>query len=588
MKQRISSFARAAILVFLFVPVVLVASGTFADEPQKGPVNPALQDWLSGKSAASGASHGYVPAPVDWSHLSPIKTKDTPPAAFDLRDTDGVTSVKNQYSCGACWAFAACAALESWLKIHNGETFDFSENHMKNTHGFVLGHCDGGNNQIAAAYLSRWDGPLLESEDPYDPYSSTSPSPAPPPQKLLTYAPVFTAAGGDRTEIQNALMDFGALSTMMYYDDSRYNSADATYYSTASPGSEDHMVTVVGWDDAKSVSGAPGPGAWICKNSWGDTWGEGGYFYISYYDTLAVKEAAGFFHLESPNAYGRLYEYDPLGMTGYAGYSGETAYGANVFTAVENEAVVAVGTYALTNNTAYEITVYDSGISGGNFYNPVTTVSGVFEHAGYHVVDLPVAVNVVQEQPFSVKVRYQTPGWGYPLPLEGVVSGYAQPTAATGQSYMSGTGSGFVDIHAQGGGWANTNMCIKAIAAAPGLTVRIVGTGWAEEGQEVVLRSVLPVLVGDVVFEWYKDEAIIIGAETDTFVISSATLSDAGLYRLVVTDESKALYESDPFELIVFSEGSLPVSGVAALAAAAALVAAIAIARMRRTTRSVL
>src|SRR5205807_619219 len=35
-----------------------------------------------------------------------------------------------------------------------------------------------------------------------------------------------------------------------------------------------HLVLVVGYDDGK--------GCWVCKNSWGQTWGDGGFFRIAY------------------------------------------------------------------------------------------------------------------------------------------------------------------------------------------------------------------------------------------------------------------------------------------------------------------
>jgi len=71
-------------------------------------------------------------------------------------------------------AFATYGSLES--NLLPDATWDFSENNLKNTHGFDWSYCDGGNGDISTAYLARWNGPITETDDPYNASSGTSPS----------------------------------------------------------------------------------------------------------------------------------------------------------------------------------------------------------------------------------------------------------------------------------------------------------------------------------------------------------------------------------------------------------------------------
>jgi len=572
----------------------LVLAGFVQGTAQEiSPLNPAFTAWLeAGKSGGGDEGRfGWIPSPVDLSHLrAGGSVKDGIPSSFDWRSQSGLTGVRNQGICGACWSFAACAVLEGWLKIHTSAAWDFSENHMKNHHGFAWGPCAGGNNQIAAAYLSRGAGPWLEADDPYSPWTVTEPvNPDGGPKFYTRFSPLYSVTpGGNRTLVQQAIMDYGPLSATMIWNDNAYNSTTKTYYYSGNgTGSEDygHMVTLVGWNDAKVVPGAPGPGAWICKNSWGTSWGESGYFYLSYYTSRSLEEVAGFFDLVPASSIGRIYQYDPLGLLGNAGDGSTTGWCANQFTAAADEQLTAVATYAVDQNLSAQITVYTGGYSGGGFSNPAVTVSGVFEEAGFFVIPLPQPVPLTAGQQFAVAIRFQSSSMINPCPIEQPIPGYANATAGPGQSFISSDGVSWTDISTLGGSWGSINFNIKAIASAPEPpqpVIRIAGTRRVEEGQPIQLSVSVENLSGTPTYQWYRNDMAIPDAVEATLTIPAALPEHAGVYKVSVDDGQKAVYWSDPFVVTVLASGSLPAAGGIMLGLLLAVAAATGVRRLRR------
>jgi len=343
--------------------VVAGATGGSAQAaPHFAELNPAFikyqQDVAAGNAPTglSGqAGSGVIPSPLNLSQLKGQALRSSLvgyPVTYDLRTQNKLTSVKDMGSCGACWTFGAYASLESYLRP--AETLDFSENNMKNTHGFDPAPCAGGNQQMSTAYLARWSGPVKETDDPYNPSSGSSPANLPIQKHVQdVYFIPDRAGSNDNDNIKMAISTYGAVYTQMYIDATSpyYNDASDSYYY-GSTASVNHGVAIVGWDDSysrtKFVSGnqPPGDGAFIVKNSWGTSWGEQGYFYVSYYDAVIGRDNAVYTAQPTTN-YNNIYQYDPLGDTGAFGL-GPSTWGANIFTANASENLTSVSFYTLS------------------------------------------------------------------------------------------------------------------------------------------------------------------------------------------------------------------------------------------------
>ena len=450
------------------------------EEARSAPLNPAFlafqttaaETWTQ-RRAPSEHPLGWRPGPVDLSHLrTAVRIPKALPkafdASFDLRTQGKLTAIKNQNPYGTCWAHATCASMESALLP--GETNDFSENNMVNLHGFDWGFDDGGNASVSMAYLTRWDGPVNESDDPYPDEGGSTGAETVRKHVQQVYLIPPKASATDNDAIKQALLDYGALYVNYYHDDTYYNSTyKSYYYSGASNGN--HAVAIVGWNDdfsASQFNSAPaGNGAYIVRNSWGTSWGDSGYFYVSYYDSIFARdEVCAFHNAESTSNYARVYAYDPLGWVSSIGTgSGTTFWGANLFAAEAEESLSAVGFYAASTGTAYQIYVY-KGVTAGSPRSGTLAVSnsGTRLAPGYCTIDLSAPVALTNGQRFSIVLKLTTPGNNYPLPFEYAYAGYSSAaSASSGQSYYSSAGSTWTELT---NFEATANCCIKGYAAS--------------------------------------------------------------------------------------------------------------------------
>lgn len=438
-------------------------------------LSPDTQDFIRSLKERVLQAGEMVPDPITLSHARGQAVFPTTayPASYDLRTQGKLTPVKNQNPYGTCWAFASLASLESGLMP--GQPWDFSENHLVRWSGFdnaPQGAYDhGGNATMAAAYLARWQGPVNEADSPYIDPSTPSALPVQKHvQEILFLPPRATKLDNDN--LKGALTTYGAVTASLYWNDPYFSAATNSYYYAGGIATN-HLVAIVGWDDNYNknrftgASGSPsGNGAFIVRNSWGNTWGESGYFYLSYYDNVV-----GWFRVfngaEAVTNFGRNYQYDPLGWVGNIGYGNTTAWFANVFTAQASESLASVGFYTTDVNAAYEVYMKPN-FSGSSFVGSLAK-SGSFATPGYHTVGFTSPIPVTAGSRFCVAVKMTTPAYDFPIPVEYAAAGYSSGAASgPGQSYVSKSSSSWTDITTIPDDpiYQTANVCLKAFTAA--------------------------------------------------------------------------------------------------------------------------
>lgn len=353
---------------------------------------------------------------------------------YDARENGWVTPVRNQGNYESCWAFSTIAAIETNL-IKNGKadaSIDLSENQVAyffynrqpDKLGYTIGDYNttskgnyleaGGTLQGTGLALATWAGVTTESKSPYNtiPDSSLCYASDYSIKDVYLYNYNVSKLGTSVATIKQAIMDHGAVACGINMVSTFYNSKNSSYNCRVEGGN--HAIAIVGWDDSYSrdnfnIKPAEN-GAWIVKNSYGNTFGEQGYFYVSYED-CSLTEFIAFEAISAGEQYDNNYQHDGTANPAYSYNKGE--WYANVFQAKGangyNEELKAVGVYTLTTNCNYEVQIYTGLTNTGNPTSGTKVftkaITGTLKDAGYQTIVLPESVSLTAGESFSVAVR---------------------------------------------------------------------------------------------------------------------------------------------------------------------------------------
>ena len=137
-----------------------------------------------------------------------------------------MTPVRTQEDYGTCWIMAATGSLESATVTAEGRAQDFSENNLADHMASRLVYEGMAPSELAAAYYARWEGPVLESSDPY-------PRPGRSPEYLravrhvqeVLFLPRRTPGTLDNDAVKWAVMTYGGVDAAIDFDIDRARSS---------------------------------------------------------------------------------------------------------------------------------------------------------------------------------------------------------------------------------------------------------------------------------------------------------------------------------------------------------------------------
>jgi hypothetical protein len=261
--------------------------------------------------------------------------------------------------------------------------------------------------------------------------------------------------------LKAAVLKYGSAVTAIYADDddTGLNKSTSAYRVSDASVIPNHMVQIVGWDNefpASKFTDTPElDGAWIVRDSRGESFGDKGYIYVSYDDSTIAKSLYVITDVSEADDNDKMYSHSKNGASAAVNFNSKTAWSANTFEVDSKaEKLSAVAFYTVNSDVSYEIWINDLGKM--NVKKLLKT--GKAENAGYVTVDLDYPL-VLRNSKFSVLVKMTSENVTH-VPVEKRIEGAIDSVEAKlGASFISKDGSNWIDIAEK---MVDANLCVRA------------------------------------------------------------------------------------------------------------------------------
>ena len=426
--------------------------------------------------ASTGANTDQVSVSAYVENAGTKLTPDTTlPSAYSSRELGYVGVVRDQIS-NTCWAYGALSTLETAMLKAGLPSDNFAPMHMNHWGtvrpdgtGWDRTEFSGGYSYISLGYLSSWQGPRLENdyneETPLSSYNELDPN----AKKQARVNGIVYLDTGDITTVKTAVYKYGAALANYHVDDNMYNPLTFAYYCNTEEllthQLNGHAISIVGWDDNFSRENfradvrPENDGAWLCKNSWGEWWGDNGYYWISYEDNYLFDTRFGhsyaFTDVSVVNEEHTLYQNEIDGATYEFNYIAglDTITYINVFDTQKGfETIDKVNFETTSLGAAY--TIYSIPLKPDNSPNNAMDMwteigSGTVDHTGYISIDTNDFD--VHSDKFAIGIQFtKQNGSDYSIGVcEWLTAGGQRiftPQSTHGMSYIHYAGSYSMDV----------------------------------------------------------------------------------------------------------------------------------------------
>ncbi len=516
--------------------------------------NPATERPLS---QLCGTIPSLAPKSANSLSSQPMVAETALPSYWDWRQHNGVTPVKDQGSCGSCWAFSTVGTMEAMILIGSGTTTDLSEQQLVscNANGW---NCENGGNYAFDMEISP--GAMLESCFPYQAADVPCQSGCPFVYQLNSWGYVGNSwSVPSTTAIKNAIYTYGPISVEVAVD-GYFEGYSGGVFNANTASAINHAVVLVGWDDSN--------GCWIMKNSWGTGWGESGYMRIAYgCDQIGYGAAYAVWLLP-----------EPLVITPATGFTSTGGVGGPFTITSQSLTLTNAGTNSLTWTLANTSIWLNASPSGG-----ILTPGGV---AATVTVSLNTAASNLLVGTYSATLWFTNLNSGVGQGRQFTLAVISPPTITTqpaDQAVLEGATVTFT-IGATGGlplfyqwqdngtnltdggnisGTITTNLTINNVSAANVGTYSVIvsnAAGVATSSNAsltitpsppiIILQPVNQTAVVDQTaaftvaaigntpffYQWSFDGTNIVGATNTTLTLTNVQFNQAGNYAVLVTN----------------------------------------------------